>query len=105
MENEQLFKADETLQSQSSVRLRPSHLGHDFVKIATGGIEVENSSSRETAPLLAGENGKSKADSNDLGDGGQRAEQYWSGDKDFEGRPWWNKPSVGCNHLVDRCLS
>lgn len=105
MENEQLFKVDETLQSQSSVRLRPSHLGHDFVKIASGSIEIENSSNSETAPLLDGKNSKSKAGSTILGDSGQRAEQYWSGDKDFEGRPWWNKPSVGCNYLMHCCLS
>lgn len=91
-----MFKADETLQAQSSIRLRPSHIGHDIVNITTGGIESQGYPDNEATPLLAEENGKSGARPTDIGGDNERAEQHWSGDKDFEGRPWWNKPLVGC---------
>lgn len=100
--NEQMFKADEAVQIQSKVRLRPSHLGHDLVQITAGGIESHKNLDGENAPLLAKGNDDSGATYDGFGDGHERSEQHWSGDKDFEGRPWWNKPSVGGECLAHR---
>lgn len=104
MENEQMFKADETLQAQPNVRLRPSHLGHDLVQITAGGIESHKISDDDNAPLLAKRSVDSDVTSDGFGNGINGAEQRWSGDKDFEGEPWWNKPSVSCKYLPD-CTS
>lgn len=48
-------------------------------------MSTDDSSLAEESPLL-GNNGDGT-----FGD----AENTWNGNKDFEGLPWWQKPSVG----------
>ena len=62
----------------------------------------------ENTPLLArlsdGGNGHSPSESEEADD---RPPPTWSGERDFEGVPWWKTPSVGTEHSdeVDKRLT
>ena len=66
------------------------------MKIVSNGIESQNDPDNENTSLLAGHAPRSDTGLDGSVDGEERNNQKWSGDKDFEGRPWWNKPSVRC---------
>lgn len=99
MENDQVFAADAALQFPSSNAPPPPyngrHAGHTVAVAASGGVEAHKDSDYEDTPLL------SREVDDDFGaraprreDGEDRGPPGWSGERDFEGRPWWNKPSV-----------
>ena len=95
MENEQVFEADAELHGIEYMRSRSSHAtaqkSRSPVKATFHGIEIEANSPSEESPLLPpdhrdGGSGEASED----GD----APAKWNGERDFEGLPWWKKPSV-----------
>lgn len=57
----------------------------------------------EQAPLLLDHPGKSSDATSDNGDEDDAPE--WSGARDFEGMPWWKRPSVKTTLRPRRCGS
>lgn len=100
MENDQVFEAEADIEAFESVdsgsRPRSSHKGHDTLKAAFGSFEPERERDHERTPLLPRENGQNRMNGRGLknGNGDRRESPSWDGERDFEGRPWWNKPSV-----------
>lgn len=94
MQNDLVFTGQASMDATSALRSRPSQRGHDAVTAASGGFEVFKDTEYESAPLLDrdDEDGDGRLESPN-GDG-QRGRVEWEGEKDFEGRPWWNKPSI-----------
>lgn len=88
MENEQAFGADAVIDKQVRARSARTNGGGDLGATsgvaANGGYDKHVASAHsEEAPLLgegSGPNG--------------RRESTWAGELDFEGQPWWNRPSV-----------
>ncbi|KAI9723514.1 MAG: hypothetical protein M1828_004110 [Chrysothrix sp. TS-e1954] len=90
MDNTVGFEADADI--DSSLRRRPesrnidTNRGQNATMLATGGVAVDEDPSERTA-LLSGER-----------DQGKRLERVvtneWPGQKDFEGLPWWKRPSI-----------
>ena len=100
MENDQIFAADATIDPSSTTQARhlnrSAHRGHDAVIKIGGSIEAPNSIDVEDTPLLSRNiDEDDERHSEDAGSehGGEHSD--WSGARDFEGRPWWNRPSVG----------
>ncbi|KAL6718714.1 hypothetical protein ACLMJK_002948 [Lecanora helva] len=102
-QNEQVIEADqdvnafETLRPTSSVSRRSSHKGHDTMTAAFGGFEAEEHEADDRTPLLG--RGSSDRDGNATddaprGEGNGNGASTWDAEHDFDGRPWWNKPSV-----------
>lgn len=98
MENDQVLTAGANLDADS--RLRPSHQGHDIVMAAAGGMEIPKNLDEERRPLLTQDDETHSGRSESFNDVEQRDGSKWQGVNDFEGRPWWNKPSVSGN-LID----
>ena len=100
MENEQAFEADadigafESLNSLS--RQRSPNQGRDTMKAAFGTFGPQDENTSETTPLIARQDGHTQNDGEGTGDRADddRGPPTWDGERDFEGRPWWNKPSV-----------
>lgn len=101
-QNDQAFEADqgingyERLPPRSSSSRPSSHKGRDALKAAFGGFEGNQEEENDRTPLLKkGQNqrGGSRSDVDD-GEGDNRGPPTWEGERDFEGRPWWNMPSV-----------
>ena len=110
MENdEEPFAADSLLVAESRMRSRSSHVD-SFAhgsrrKSADNDVKVSHNGRYEETPLLSRD---IDADSETLlgnaDDSEEPSSTTWSGAKDFEGRPWWNRPSVPLNpHLEIRC--
>ena len=95
MENEQAFEADAEIHGLEQVHSRSSpqssREGRDTVKAAVGGFESERDSPDEESPLLSPDRGDGGGEH---GAGATRGSPKWDGEEDFEGRPWWNKPSA-----------
>lgn len=100
MENDQAFEAEADIEAlervDSRLRQRSSHKGHDTLKAALGGFESEAERNDEHSPLLPRVAGEDHDSDRTLGNDeeGRRGSPTWEGERDFEGRPWWNKPSV-----------
>ena len=99
MENDQAFAADANLDITSKLRSRhsdhASHRAHDAANAASDGIEAYKDSNHEDTPLLSRSIEEDFVRHSSSHDGEQDPEQpEWSGAKDFEGRPWWDRPSV-----------
>lgn len=100
MENEQAFEAEVDVEAfeivDSRSRQRSSHKGHDTLKAAFGSLGPEEDGNYEHTPLLPRENGQNQENPRaaEDGNGPGRGPPTWDGEMDFEGRPWWNKPSV-----------
>lgn len=93
MQNDQVFTGSANIDVASALRSRPAQRGHDAVTAASGGLEIPKDSDYENTPLLVrDEEDHDGPLENPSGD--QTSEVEWEGGKDFEGRPWWNKPSV-----------
>ena len=98
MENDQVFAADAALQIPASKAAPPRYHGDTARAVATaanGGAEAHKDADYENTPLL------SRDPDDDYGapaprhqDDEDRGPPKWSGERDFEGQPWWNKPSV-----------
>ena len=94
MENEEVFQADAELNgleyTDSRSSRRSTQKGHDPVKAALGGLEAERDIHDEDTPLLV----SNREDSSQRGASETSGPPKWDREGDFEGRPWWNKPSV-----------
>ena len=99
MENDQGFVVDADLDAVSRSRSRHSHGDRHRDQVAatasTGATEAVNDDPYEDTPLL------SRTIEEDLatrpsspGSVPHYGEPEWSGASDFEGKSWWNKPSV-----------
>ena len=99
MENDQVFAADADInpasRSQSRHLNHPAHRGHDNITAANGAIEAYKSNEYEDTPLLSRGVDEDYERRSENADAEQESEQTdWSGARDFEGRPWWNRPSA-----------
>lgn len=68
MENEEFFEADAEVRFESERDIR-----------------------HEESPLLSGDGPR---EASEVGASDIRGPSKWDGERDFDGRPWWNKPSV-----------
>ena len=100
MENgEEPFATDSLLVAETTTRSRSSHLNHfahgSRRKSADKDVKGPHNSRYEETPLLSRD---IDADSETLlgnpDESDDPSATKWSGAKDFEGRPWWNRPSV-----------
>lgn len=103
MENDEVFAADANLEARSNVRARQdrsSPRGQDPVISKHRGSQISKHISYDETPLLSQDidhvYGSSTEPSDDE-DG--RDPPTWSGERDFEGKAWWNKPSVSYNRV------
>jgi hypothetical protein len=101
MENNQLFEADASLDAGAEEQggqsfSRPGDIGVEAMMAANGGYDKYLASTSEETSLLPG-----GADRTALpGDGnGGNVGTNWPGEADFEGLPWWKRPSVSLNLL------
>ena len=99
MENDEALTADANLNITSklySQRLdHASHRARDAADAASGATEVHKDSDHEDTPLLSRNIEEDLTRHSSSHDGEQDPEETeWSGAKEFEGRPWWNRPSV-----------
>lgn len=98
MENEEVFEADAEIngleQSRSRSSYRYTQKGHHTVTATLEGFESERDNHNEESPLLSPERGDGGAQVSEHGASETRGPPEWDGERDFEGRPWWNKPSV-----------
>ena len=100
MENDQPFEVDADLgalhQLNSQSRQRSSHKGQDALEAMSRRFGSHKESDDENTPLL-GRDGELDVDIGENVDNGGddgRAPASSGTQDDFEGRPWWNKPSV-----------
>ncbi len=115
MENDQIIAADadiDTLSRTQPRRIdRPAHRAHDAGMKVASATEAQKSSDHEDTPLLARNIDEDYVRHSENADSERESEQpEWTGAKDFEGRPWWNKPSAsfgpisfGALQMVTRC--
>ena len=93
MENEEAFQADAEINGLERMHSRSSHpsenKGHATVKGAPGRHTHD-----EESPLLSSSREDEGEEASEHGAGETRGPPNWDGEGDFEGRPWWNKPSV-----------
>ena len=103
MENdEEPFATDSLLVAETTMRSRSSHVDHfahgSRRKSAGNDVKVSHDGRYEETPLLSRD---IDADSETLlgipDESDEPSSTTWSGAKDFEGRPWWNRPSVYLN--------
>lgn len=92
MENEQTIEGDASVIARSKLPPFRRSLSQNSLDSAAGTLE---SSAYEQTPLLARDaghyegNGKGSPEISEDRDG-----RDWSGAKDIDGRPWWNRASV-----------
>lgn len=69
------------------------------MKAIYGSFEPPKDAIREHSPLLPPGRDRSSfnkdTETRKTGNADTRGPPKWDGERDFEGRPWWNKPSVG----------
>ena len=95
-QNDQVFEADQEVNAYLHLPSSSSHKGRDTLKAAFGRFNSKQEAEDDRTPLLGGNRGQdqdgSSSPSNLTRDG--EPTSAWEGERDFEGRPWWNKPSV-----------
>lgn len=100
MENDQPFELDAEMNAlgrlSSRSRRRSSHKGQDALEAAYGPSMSHKETDHENTPLLQRDSDEEvEAGGNTVHEGDDgRAPPSWEGERDFEGRPWWNRPSV-----------
>ena len=98
MDNEAAFEADVEVHGLEQMHSRSSHRstdkGHDTVKASLGGFESEREIHNEESPLLSPNRVDGSREASSEGVNGPREPPRWDGERDFEGLPWWKKPSV-----------
>ena len=110
MENdEDAFTTDTYLAANQTTRSRSSqsnHFAHHNQRNSTGkGAKESHNDRYEEAPLLSRDiDGDSDTLISDFDSSGDTT-PTWSGAKDFEGRPWWNRPSVRLNAVDNNYTS
>ena len=80
----------------SNSRQRSSYKGQDALVAAFGGSESHKERDHEETPLLLRDGDEEVEAGGNAGheEADGRAPPSWEGERDFEGRPWWKKPSV-----------
>lgn len=68
--------------------------GHGTAKAALGRSESDRDIHDEETPLISSNRENEGAEESEHGAGETREPPKWDGERDFEGRPWWNRPSV-----------
>lgn len=104
-----LFDADATTQARVDARARSrsqkSHPKSRSKRTASGALDhptyEDTPPPYEQTPLLerALNSQEDTSDESSI-DGSERSAPEWSGARDFEGRPWWRKPSVSQHPLL-----
>lgn len=98
MENEEAFEADAEVDGLEQMRSRSAYRstqkGHNTIKEVLGGFESERDIHNEESPLLSPDRGNGVREASEQGAGETMGPPKGDGEGDFEGRPWWNKPSV-----------
>ncbi len=91
MENNEAFEAEATLEARSrSYRSKRRANG-----AVNGGRGSHKENDYDETSLLSREIDQDYASADGTSDDGDtRGPPEWSGERDFEGKPWWNKPSV-----------
>lgn len=108
MENDQIMAAEADIDAVSTPQLRridrPPHRAHDAAMEVASAIESQKSSDHEDTPLLARTLDEDYVRSDNAGSERESEQLEWTGARDFEGRPWWNKPSVSFDSISFRAL-
>ena len=89
MENEEVFQADAGLNGLERMysRHQSKNKGQDTLEVTGRHTHDEES------PLLSSGR-EDEGEAIEHGASEAREPPKWDGERDFEGRPWWNKPSV-----------
>ena len=94
MENNEAFEAEAALEARSRSDRSKRH-GNGIGKPTNGGIGSPKGSDYDETPLLSREIEHDYGSSSAASDNeDSRGPAEWSGERDFEGKPWWNRPSV-----------
>ena len=106
MENDQVLEAEARLYRPPDSSPPPypinheEHLGRDAIKVAHGGIEVMED---EETPLLSSDDDARLDTVRSIPEeSNSRPPPLWSGERDFDGLPWWKRPSVRTKHTISR---
>ena len=95
MENEEAFEADAEINGLQQMRSRSTYRstqkGHDTEE---ADLASERNPHDEETPLLSSDHEVEGTIASEDRPGVTRRTPKWDGEGDFEGRPWWNKPSV-----------
>lgn len=98
MENDPVFAADaniDPLPGSQDRHDRSAHRGYDTVNKISGAIEAPDGRDYEDTPLLSRNiDDDYERHPEPTGREQENHDPQWSGAKDFEGRPWWTRPSV-----------
>ena len=98
-QNDQVFEADQDVNAFEHLLSHSSHKGQDTLRAAFGGFESQQDEEDDRTPLLVRDTdqnyGAGEGTPGARADG--RAAPTWERERDFEGRPWWNMPSVRSN--------
>ena len=98
MDNEAAFEADAEVHGREQAHSPSPYLstqkGHDIVKASEGGSQLERQIHNEETPLLSPNRGDGGREAAEAGAGEPRGPPKWDAEGEFEGLPWWNKPSV-----------
>ena len=93
MENEGVFQADAEINGLEHMYSRSSHPSENK-RPDTHKVMLGRHIPDEESPLLSSNREDEDEEGSEHGAGETRGPPQWDGDGDFEGRPWWNKPSV-----------
>ena len=82
-----------------------AHRAEHAALIAGGGVHSHHHEHDEETPLLFGNRDDASAERGRKGPPDSKAqEEEWPGQKDFDGAPWWKRPSV-CAYTLDQILN
>lgn len=98
METEDAFEAGAEIDALNRATSHPDTTakGPDAFTTVHGLMDTSNHEQREQEPLLGRRGTASSEVSADHDD----MKPSWTGDQDFAGQPWWNKPSVSTTSVV-----
>ena len=94
MENNEAFEAEAALEARSRSYQSRYH-GNGSGKASSSRIGTRKENDYDETPLLSREIDNDYGSTSDaLDNEDSRGPPEWSGERDFEGKSWWNKPSV-----------
>ena len=94
MANNEVFEAEAAFEARSR-SYRTRHRGNGVVKSTNGETGSRKENVYDDTPLLSRETDQDYGSNREgFDDGDSRGPPEWSGERDFEGKPWWNRPSV-----------
>ena len=99
MESSRAFEADAELDALARNPSGSSHrtqTGYNAAQAAAGGLDLEPDSDHEDSFLLPKQSGDNhlNSDGDTSVEEGEAHSEEWSGAHDFDGLPWWKRPSV-----------